>query len=53
MSENKAITNFILDTLGKRKGPAIEVTIVNEKQADKFAQTVKKQIEIHDSAKTS
>ena len=51
--KNKAITNFILDTLGKRKGPAIEVTIVNEKQADKFAQTVKKQIEIHDSAKTS
>ena len=47
-TRNRTINKFIEDTILKHNnGHSLKVTIVNEKQADKFVAGVKKEIEEH------
>jgi hypothetical protein len=45
--KHKTIKKFIDDTLSKKKYKSITVSIVSEKQADKFAKNLGKEIESH------
>lgn len=43
----KAINKFIIDTFTKRKNDKINVTLINENEAEKFAKSVSKKIREH------
>lgn len=48
-SRHKEIKQFIEETLSKRHSASITVSVINEKQADKFAKSLSKEIQEHTS----